>query len=157
MNINIESNPEDQSIEILEVSAVTPHNSALYEAGKSLLIDSVSIGRDFCKYMISLSSSAIPIYLGLLGFVLPEYSTLSLKQGIFAILPSFLFLISTAVFTLGYLPKTGNFSLNIINEISGERAKTINRRNRLTWIGFGIFLAGIVTALISIVASLWSV
>ena len=40
---------------------ITPHNDALYEAGKKLLVDSIETGREFCKLMITTWLSAIPI------------------------------------------------------------------------------------------------
>jgi len=157
MNDQKENKTENQDIELLEVSPVTPHNRALYEAGKTLLVDSITIGRDFSKFMISLSIGAIPIYLGLIKFVLPEHYTLSLNQGAFIIAPAFLFLIASVVFTIGYYPQIGHFSLDIIDEIENERTKTINRRAKLTLVGFSIFLIGTITAIISIVMNLWTV
>ena len=55
----------------VRVSDVTPHNRALYEAGKSLLIDSVKTGMDFCKFMIGVATGAMPTYLALLKLAIP--------------------------------------------------------------------------------------
>lgn len=145
---------ENQGMELLEVSAVTPHNRALYEAGKMLLTDSITTGRDFCKFMISLSTGAIPIYLGLLKFVLPEHYTLSLQQGVLAIIPVVLFLIASIVFTIGYYPQVSQFSLDVIDEIEKERTRTIFRRKKLSLIGFSIFLIGTVNAIVTIIVTL---
>lgn len=156
MNKDKENNSMNQGIELEEVSAVTPHNRAIYEAGKILLIESITAGREFCKFMISVSTGAIPIYLGLLKFVLPDDYTLSLEQGIFAVVTAFLFLIASVVFAFGYYPQAGRFSLDIINEIESERTKTIRRRAKLTWAGFGVFLIGAITAITNIVIILWT-
>ncbi len=156
MNKDKENNSMNQGIELEEVSAVTPHNRAIYEAGKILLIESITTGREFCKFMISVSTGAIPIYLGLLKFVLPDDYTLSLEQGIFAVVTAFLFLIASVVFAFGYYPQAGRFSLDIINEIESERTKTIRRRAKLTWAGFGVFLIGAITAITNIVIILWT-
>ena len=59
---------DPEKIEVSNVVQTTPHNDAIYEAGKTLLIDSITTGREFCKFMITMSTSAIPIYLGLLKF-----------------------------------------------------------------------------------------
>jgi hypothetical protein len=113
MNEDKENKSMNQGIELEEVSAVTPHNRALYEAGKTLLIESITTGREFCKFMISVSTGAIPIYLGLLKFVLPEHYILSLEQGIFAVVPAVFFLTASVIFAIGYYPQAGRFYLDI--------------------------------------------
>src|SRR5438067_13809864 len=92
---------------IEDVQTLTPHNKALYEAGKTLLVESITVSRDFCKFMITLATSAIPIHLGLLKFVLPEHYVLSLRQGILASTPAVFFLLSAIIFTIGYYPQSG--------------------------------------------------
>jgi hypothetical protein len=140
---------KNQSIEVSQIVDTSPHNEAIYEAGKSLLIESITTGRDFCKFMITMSTSAIPIYLGLLKFVMPEKYTLTLNQGIYAVIPAIVFLISAIIFTVGYYPQAGNFSLDIIEEIEREREKTIRKRKNLTWIGFSFFLLGLLSMIFS--------
>src|SRR5438105_2716297 len=74
--------------------AITPHNAALYEAGKKLLLDSVSIGQDFCKLMIGLANGAIPIYAGLLTLILPKGFAFGSFEGFVLVIPAFLFLLA---------------------------------------------------------------
>ena len=155
-NRDKENNSVNQRVEVEEVSAVTPHNRALYEAGKALLVESITTGREFCKFMISMSTGAIPIYLGLLKFVLPEKYVLSVKQGIIAIIPAILFLVASVIFVSGYLPQAGRFSLDIPSEIERERTKTIQSRAILTRVGFGIFSIGTLAAIVSTVMILMS-
>ena len=131
-----ESNIE---ISVESVEATTPHNKALYEAGKSILIDSITTGREFCKFMITLTTSAIPVHLGLLKFFLTDKYTLTFHQDLIVTIPSILFLIASIIFTFGYYPKIGKFSLDIIQEIDNERTKTIKRRRKLTIWGFAVF------------------
>jgi hypothetical protein len=132
-------NKKREDIEIKSVETTTPHNKALYEAGKALLIDSINTSREFCKFMITISTSAIPINLGLFKFVVPDKHIVTFQQGIIAAIPSFLFLIATIIFTIGYYPQIGKFSLDVIQQIEDERTKTILRRRKLTIIGFIIF------------------
>jgi formate hydrogenlyase subunit 3/multisubunit Na+/H+ antiporter MnhD subunit len=134
------SDTENPPIVVENVTEVTPHNKALYETGKSLLIDSITTGREFCKFMITVSTSAIPIHLGLLKFVLPEKYTLTFNQGIMTVIPAVIFLIASIVFTIGYYPQIGKFSLDITDEIENERNKTIKRRKDITIWGFVIFI-----------------
>ena len=61
-----------KSEEVQQVSVISPHSKALFETGKAILLDSVSTGREFCKSMIGTSTGAIPIYLGILTFLLPK-------------------------------------------------------------------------------------
>jgi hypothetical protein len=133
----MKKNLDETKVESVETTS--PHNKAVYEAGKALLIDSINTGREFCKFMITISTSAIPINIALLKFVVPDKYVISLNQGLIAAIPSFLFLISAIVFTIGYYPQIGKFSLDIIQEIEAERTKTIHKRKRLTLIGFTIF------------------
>jgi hypothetical protein len=140
----------NSSIGISNVVNTTPHNEAIYEAGKTLLIESITTGREFCKFMITMSTSAIPIYLGLLKFVIPEKYTLNLYQGIYAVFPAIIFLIAAIIFTIGYYPQIGKFSLDIVEEIEAERTKTIKRRQLLTWIGFTIFMVALISMILSV-------
>ncbi|MBN1186446.1 MAG: hypothetical protein JXB49_29490 [Bacteroidales bacterium] len=144
------SKKAENSIEVSNVVNTTPHNEAIYEAGKTLLVESITTGREFCKFMITMSTSAIPIYLGLLKFVLPEKYILSLSQGIFAVIPAFVFLIAAIIFTIGYYPQIGKFSLDIVEEIEAEREKTIKNRRLLTWIGFTFFIVALIAMILCV-------
>lgn len=152
--MNEDKKSENQGVEIVGVSAVTPHNRALYEAGKNLLVESITTSRDFCKFMISMSTGAIPIYLALIKFVLPEKYTLTFNQSALVVIPAFLFLIASIVFTFGYFPQSGNFSLDIIEEIEWERKKTLEMRAKVTRIGFSLFLIGTIISIGNIVGIL---
>jgi hypothetical protein len=55
-------------IEVISSEPVTPHNRALYEAGKTILTESLKTGREFCQFMTTTSLAAVPVYLGLLTF-----------------------------------------------------------------------------------------
>lgn len=137
-----------------EISEITPHNKALYEAGKTMLIESISTGREFCKFMISTSTGAIPVYLGILTFLLPKNYSINLLEGIILLTPSILFLISTIFFVIGFLPVSSNFSLDIIEEIETERNQAIQRRMKFIKIGFTLFVIGALNAIIDIVFKL---
>lgn len=124
------------------VTDISPHNKALYEAGKSLLIDSVKTGRDFCKFMIGVATGAIPTYLGLLKFTLTGNAVLS-RTILIGLIPPVLFLLATVLFVVGFFPQTSKFSLDLIEEIERERSKTISRRQRFAVSGFVVFCLGV--------------
>jgi hypothetical protein len=142
--------PQGQLVEIGSVSAITPHNKALYEAGKVMLVNSISISMEFCKYMVSLSTGAIPIYLALLKFALPEEYTFSFQQGAIAILPPVLLLAATILFALGCYPQAGSFSLDVPAEIERERDRAIKVRAKTTLAGFILFTLGCLASVVSV-------
>jgi hypothetical protein len=131
----------------VRVSDVTPHNRALYEAGKSLLIDSVKTGMDFCKFMIGVATGAIPTYLALLKLAVPQAAQLSRAIILVALIPPVLFLFAAVVFVIGFFPRTSRFSLDIVDEIDRERNKTIARRRCCAIIGFIAFCLGTVCSI----------
>lgn len=136
------------------VSAVTPHNRALYEAGKQLLIDSVKTGQEYCKSMITIALSAIPVYLGLLVFLLPEEYVLGWAAGAVIAVPALLFLVAAVLFSAGYMPAVKEFSLDIPAEIGHAREQVLKRRERFIWSGFAFFLLGAVGAICVVIINL---
>lgn len=60
---------DDKEIEIESAEPLSPHNEALYEAGKEMLKSSMTTGRDFCQFMITVSSGAIPTFLVNIGLI----------------------------------------------------------------------------------------
>lgn len=131
----------------VRVSDVTPHNRALYEAGKSLLIDSVKTRMDFCKFMIGVATGAIPTYLALLKLAIPGAFQISRATILIALVPPVLFLFAAVAFVIGFFPRTIRFSLDIVDEIDRERNKTIARRRLFSIIGFVAFCVGIVCSI----------
>jgi len=139
-----------------ESRPLSPYTEALCEAGKTMFIESINMGRDFCKYMISVSTGAIPIYLGLFGFIFPEFFIVNLWHGVLIAAPAILFIIASIIFAVGYFPQSSRFSLEIVQEIEKAREGTIRKRQISAWLGFGIFLAGAVLAIISVFTHLLS-
>jgi hypothetical protein len=120
-----------------EITPITPHNKAIYDAGRKLIVESIDIGREFCKFMIGVSTGAIPVYLAILKILGVENvsrRSLSAWIVIITILPCILFLVSTGMYVLGYFPNTGTFSLDIVQEIETTRKKVLSYRKR--WITF---------------------
>jgi hypothetical protein len=125
------------------VAPLTPHNKALYEAGKSLIVESVNVGSEFCKYMIGISAGAIGVYLSLIKLIVPEGSSLSYHQKIMAMIPNILFVLSMIIFTNGYFPRRAIFSLDIFEEIDQARINAINHRYRWAIWGFAVLCIGL--------------
>ena len=125
--------------------ASSPHEDAIYEAGKSILLESVAIGRDFCKFMITVSTGAIPLYIGLLKFIYPNDSQTNSSncELFFMLLPCILFLISSTLFIFGLLPKFKRFSLDSYEETEAARGSMIERRMCFIWLGVSFFAVAI--------------
>lgn len=145
---SVPSEGKESSIYVSNVTSITPHNEAMYEAGKSLLVDSVKIGRSFCKFMIGITTGAIPTYLALLKFVLTgRMHVFSMTERLVGAIPPLLFLLASILFVLGFFPNKGQFSLDIVEEIVEQRDSLIRRReNRARW-GFAVFCLGVLCAI----------
>ena len=139
---------------VSDTQAITPHNQALYEAGKQMLVDSVSVGLEFCKFMVGVATGSVPLYLGLLALALPkDYRPAWWWQGVALVAPGLLFLAATGVFALGVFPRTGAVSLDLPDQIEQARMDAISSRHRLATWGFILFGAG---AIATIVVVIWA-
>jgi hypothetical protein len=135
---------DNSTIELDEVKDITPHNKALYEAGKKMLVDSVDVGREFCKFMTTTTLGAIPTYLALLKLVLPKDYALQSHDELVFLLPPLTFLAASVLFVLGYFPRKGSLSLDFPEDIERDRNTTIRRRYRYSVVAFSLLCAGIV-------------
>lgn len=138
--------PEEEQVEVVDVQAVTPHNRALYEAGKKLLVESVETGREFCKTMITVATGAIPVFVALVGIVTPKDHVMTLTEGTRGVSAGILFMLSAIGFVIGYLPKSDSLSLDTPASIEAARVSLVRRRLTWGWIGFILFLAGVAVA-----------
>lgn len=141
-------------IEVGRVQAVTPHNQAMYEAGKDMLVGSLAVGRDFCNFMVGVSTGAIPLYLALLALALPKDYRPDWWRGILIIAPASTFLAAAIAFAVGLFPRTGSFSLDLPEEIGQARSKAIRWRGKLATIGFVIFTVAAVASIVVTVTAL---
>lgn len=137
------------------VQALGAHEKALYDAGKELLTESIRVGREFCKFMVGVSTSSIPVYLGLLKLLLPEkYRPTGWEAGL-ALLPAVLFLVSAILFVVGYFPQRGELSLELLDEIERERSAAIGHQRRWAMGGFSVYcIAVVIGILVAALASM---
>jgi len=145
---------KQETIKVEAVSELTPHNEAIYEAGKKLLAESITVGREFCKSMISINTGAIPIYLGILVFLLPDGYLLGFQRGIVIVIPALLYLLAAIIFAFGYLPRTGEFSLDLIDEIARTRRIAITQMKRFIYAGFFCFIVATIMAIMVIILNI---
>jgi hypothetical protein len=147
---------QDQVVykQIESIGSITPHNKAIYEAGKSILIDSIATTRGFCKSMINISTGAIPIYLGILSYLLPNDYSLGITAGITLAMPAIGYLITATIFIFGYLPIEGKFTLNIVDQIELERNRIIEYRRKLIIAGVIAFVTSTLLAIGTIIINI---
>ena len=151
---SMEQRQIDTEIEVLQVQAVTPHNRAIYEAGKMMLIDTLKIGRDFCQFMITTSIGAISVYLALLLFLFPKDYSLGLLRGALVAGPAIFFFGSALLFVFGYFPYVSRLSLESIDNIEKVLEENIKRRNRLAIGGLCIFTVAILYAIAVVILNI---
>jgi len=109
-----------------------------------MLSDSISIGREFSKFMITVATGSIPIYLSLVALLgvreSPSWCLL---------VPPGIFIAAVVLFVLAHFPRYGNFSLEIAEEIEAARLRAMSGRDALLQAGMAMFL--IATALGAVV------
>lgn len=136
----------DSKLEVIAVEALTPHDEALLEAGKELLVESLSVGREFCKFMITTALSAVPVYVALLKLVFSDKYTLATTGQIWLMVPVAAFFLAAALFTVAYFPAKCTLELDIPESIDQARTSIIARRNRCSVLAFVILLVGMLIA-----------
>jgi hypothetical protein len=139
--------PTFSLLKVESSSALTPHNRVIFKTGKKLLTTSIKTGKDFCKSMITISTSAIPIYISILGFTNTGLLNKGTLMVLIVSLPALLFLSTAIVFMYGYKPFESQFSLEIIEEIQQEINRVTARINRLINIGVALFSTATVVAI----------
>ena len=113
---------------------LSPHNEAIYEVGKKMMMDSLEISRHFSEFMITTTIGSIPIYLALLGLTGFEPKSATVFQKLMALAPAPVFLLSFYLFILAYFPKRVSVSLDVIERIKEAHTATLNKRIKfLTW------------------------
>ena len=133
---------ENLNIKVSPGSPLTPHDEALYETGKKMLSDSLDLYREFSKFMVGVSMSGIPIFIGLIQYL--NIDDLSITH----IIPVILFLSSAILFIFGYFPRHGKFSLEIIDEIDEAIKKVMKARKPCIYAGLGLFFLGVILAIL---------
>lgn len=141
-------------MEVVDSGILTPHDEAIFEAGKALLIDSIKTGRDFCQFMITTSTGAIPVYLAIMAFLLPKDYTLGIGKGIVIAGPALLFLVAALIFAFGYFPTSNYFSLDDPDEVEKARNRIINRRRNLAIAGFISFAIATLYAIFVVIVNI---
>jgi hypothetical protein len=137
------------AVSVANVKPVTPQNEALLEAGKAMFLNSLDVGRDFCKTMITVCSAAIPVHVALVGLAAGKEFNFHVANGALALAGPALYLGALSVFAYGYFPSRGTLSVEDVDSIEKARVGTINRRYDSAQIGTVVFVLGVVMTLVA--------
>ena len=135
-------------------AAETPTETALFEAGKTLLVETVQVGREFNKFMVGVATGAIATYLSLIGLAVGKNYRPTVEEGIALLASPALFLLAAAVFAFGYFPVKGTISLDLPDDIEKARKETADRRYTCAFIGFVLFGLGVAAAVVGAIVAL---
>jgi hypothetical protein len=122
-------------------------NEALLAAGQAMLANSIEVGRDICKTMITVCSGAIPIHVALIGLAAGKDFDFDFLTGLLALAGPAFYLAGVGAFAYGYFPGRGVISLENVDSISSARDATIDRRYKWASIGMVLFGIGVIATL----------
>ena len=122
---------------IAPVEPEAPHDEAAFNVRGRFLLSSFESARDFCKAMLKVSLSAVPVYVGFLKLFLPDEDSLTEEAGIAWVIPVAFFLLAALISVLGSLPARRLLSMDAPEEI--ERALR-NATTRLYGCGLAAFV-----------------
>lgn len=135
------------AVKVKQASALRPSTEALFEVGKAMLTDSVAVGREFSKFMITVATGAVPIYLGLIGLL-----GINVTDSLVWFVPPGLLVLSVVLFVFAYFPRHGSFSIEIKEEIEAARLRAISGRDKFLYSGLSVFLSAVLLSAYVIIA-----
>ena len=130
-------------VKVEDAASLSPHEKAILAAGEELMVSSIATSRDFCKTMISISISAIPVEVTLLKLFISDNQTISDVFGALWVGPVVLTLAAACIFSFGFHPGKTMISLENICETRRFLERASNRRFWAGLVGFVSFLFGI--------------
>lgn len=141
-------NKQQMQVEVGSPKPLSPHSKALIAAGEEVMKSSISTTRDFCKSMIGISLSSIPVYIALLKIFTNSEETIPALYNSWWIAPIIFSLSATCAFTVGYLPNKKLISLDDIDELEAFLKKASNRRYYSGVFGFCLLMISILLAVL---------
>lgn len=129
---------------------LSPTTEATLELGRKLITGTFDAYRDFAKTLISLSSSFILLYLGIIGFLNVKAEGSNLKVLLVLVLPPLLFIITCILFAISYMPRQQFFTIDDPNELTRLLVAGISTKKRYVVAGLVCFVAGLLSIIIVI-------
>jgi len=143
-----ELNEDVLRVRPLRQQVVSTQDQAILDAGKSLLANSITTGRDFAKTMAPVCTGAITLYFVGLKVVAPNKSQFSVWDGLVVVVPAMAFVIASAFFVAAYTPTLKSISLNVLTDVSDALDAITVRQHR--WNRNGLWVFATATTLSSI-------
>lgn len=144
-----EDGDQPTTVSVADVKPITPQNEVLLEAGKAMFLNSLDVGRDFCKTMITVCSAAIPVHVALVGLAAGKEFNFHIANGALALVGPALYLGALSVFAYGYFPSRGALSVEEVDSVEKARVGTINRRYDSAQLGTVVFVLGVIMTLVA--------
>lgn len=134
---------------IIEGHEVATDTVQWIEVGMQILKESISVGREYSKFMLGFTFSAIPIYLGLYKYVKESMmQSMQIEQLIIFFLPVLLCLVSSVLFLFAYYPKNVKFIISAIEDIKRAHQIIIVRRQLFCFAATLLFLLAVISAVL---------
>lgn len=124
--------------------AASPGSSVLDAEYEDWIKASRSTALDFCKTMLGVTSSAVPVYFAVLKYVGVEKSSGAFASPV-AIAPPLLFLLSSIIFSMALRPRLESIRASQFAEFRRSRFKSLQR---LMLFGLATFSAGVLIAIV---------
>ena len=133
---------------------LSPTTEATLELGQKLIVETFASYNEFAKTLISLSSTFIPLYLGIVAFLGIEIPQSALHRVFLVISPSLLFIISCIISIISFLPRERNITLDNPQDLARTLVKSLRVKRRYILIGSGFFLVGLLLIIVLILLSI---
>lgn len=128
-------------------------DKALFELGKNLFQESLSLIIRFNKTMLGLTATFVTFMASSFGILTLGSKNLQLNfnQKLALTIPVTLMLFSSACFMFGYLPRQVKFDLHILDSIKLARMDLLNTRKRWTYLGIIFFILAIFSLITGVI------
>ena len=129
------------TITLGDASVMAPNSRVLFETGRAMMLESLTVQRDFSKIMLTSSMTAIPASLGVIKWFLPD--PVYALQRLLIALPPGLFIAAAVLFAVSLLPhRGGKMDVDVLEAIVKIRGEGISFRQKRNLLGFVCFVVG---------------
>lgn len=144
----------ETTIEVVGATAepLSAEEELYYGVVEGWMSASLSIPREYCKFMITTAFAAVPVYLGLLRFAVTatDASLTSNPTLALVVTPPFFLLASAIAFISGYFPRKTEVDLASPTRLKAAYGAAIKSRRLQIFAGTGFFFLGVGIATIAV-------
>ena len=130
-------------IEVDEEHARVPtvEDEILFKLTEKLFLESLDIGKDFSKSMITICMGLFPVYLGIISFLLGRPAFKNYYEAFIFLLPCSTLIIALVFFLLSYFPAISKVTIIAPEQSAYIRERIIKRRRVFTLLGILVLLS----------------